>query len=238
MKKSHSIPNWKYWLSYIKEVHIESAPSSINPHLYVSLDRGKMQLCTENAVYSYEDRYDNFRLLFDQINLGEQNIKQVLILGLGLGSVPLLVELSGLQVDHMAFVEVDKAVVYLAEKYGLNRIEAKYTVYQADAEVFLKVHSDKYDLIVSDIFLDDKIPDYFLSPDYLEGIKNVMNPECLVIMNTLASTSEDKQSSRAYFDQVFSKMFPQGGLTHVWENYMLMNRPAKILDKKIQIKTK
>jgi hypothetical protein len=77
-------PFWKNLLSYFFEFHIESAPSEVNPHLYVSLSRGRYQLATASAIYSFEDLYDNFFNAFKQINLDENPIKNVLILGLGL----------------------------------------------------------------------------------------------------------------------------------------------------------
>ncbi|MEL6944963.1 MAG: hypothetical protein AAFO82_20090, partial [Bacteroidota bacterium] len=54
---AQSIPRWKRWWSYLSEIHIESAPNEINPHLYVSLRNGRYQLSTANAIYSYEDLY-------------------------------------------------------------------------------------------------------------------------------------------------------------------------------------
>ncbi len=225
MEKSKGvIPAWKYGLSYLWEVHVESAPSMINPHMYVSLKNGRMQLCTKNAVYSYEDRYDNFRLLFKQIRLGDRAFERVLLLGLGLGSVPLLVELSGLSVEHMTFIEIDENVIYLAEKYGLNRLTTPYTTYCVDAQQFIKIHGEKYDLIISDIFIDDEIPTYFLSTAYLDSLDQLLAENGLIIINTLASTPEDRLKSDQYFNEIFQPKFDQGSKRHVWENYMLMNR--------------
>ena len=85
-------PFWKKILSYFFEFHIESAPSEINPHLYVSLNRGRYQLSTANAIYSFEDLYDNFFDAFKKVNLDQYPIKNVLVLGLGLGSIPLMLE--------------------------------------------------------------------------------------------------------------------------------------------------
>jgi spermidine synthase len=206
------------------EVLIESAPSDINPHMYVSLSKGRMQLCTENAVYSYEDRYDNFRLLFEKINLSEQSFDRILLLGLGLGSVPLLIEMSEMPAREMTFVELDPQVIYLAEKYTLKQLAVPYTTYCADAEIFVKSHQAEYDLILSDIFLDDAIPDYFVSKDYVDELARLLHPQGLIIMNTLASTAEDKVISRAYFDQIFNQKFPTAVLHHVWENHMLLSR--------------
>ncbi|MEL7021873.1 MAG: hypothetical protein AAGK47_09700, partial [Bacteroidota bacterium] len=87
-----NVPTWKKWLSYLTEIHIESAPSEINPHLYVSLRRGRYQLCTANAIYSYEDLYSNFYKAFEQVNLHKIKGDRVLILGYGMGSIPYILE--------------------------------------------------------------------------------------------------------------------------------------------------
>ncbi len=224
MQKGRIIPTWKYWLSYLMEVHIESAPSEINPHLYVSLRKGKIQLSTANAVYSYEDRYDNFRLLFEKIKIGERSFSSALILGLGLGSVPLLLSKNKVPLKHMTLVELDERVIYLAEKYMLSSINIPYTIICADAQHFVPLHSEKYDIILSDIFLDDLIPDYFLSLDYLESLKRLMHEESLLVVNTLASTKEDRKKAREYFEKVFTVAFPSAQWMHLWENYMLLNR--------------
>ena len=52
-------PLWKRWLSYLFEIHVESTSSDYNPHLHVSLNNGRYQLSTANAIYSFEDLYDN-----------------------------------------------------------------------------------------------------------------------------------------------------------------------------------
>ena len=86
------IPKWKKWLSYLMEWHIESAPSPINPHLYVSLKKGRYQLCTANAVYSYDELYNNFSDLFPQLKIEQLPGQRILVLGFGLGSIPLIIE--------------------------------------------------------------------------------------------------------------------------------------------------
>ena len=226
LKKQH-LPKWKYWLSHLFEIHIESAPSALNPHLYVSLKNGKLLLGTQNAVYSFEDRYDNFRLLFNQIELGQYSFKRALILGLGLGSVPLLIEKSGARLSDMVLVEIDEKVIYLAEKYALHRLITPYTTYCTNAESFVQLHQEQYDFVVSDVFLDDVIPAFFRTPAYLEHLKRLLSVDGLLIINTLASTAQDRKQSNAYFEEVFKSAFPQGEMRHVWENYMLLNRTIR-----------
>lgn len=221
MKRRPHIPRWKYWLSYLSEVHLTSTPTDINPHLYISIVKGRLQLCSQNAVYSYEDRYDNFRLLFDQIKLDEKPYRSALVLGLGLGSVPLLIEKKGLALDRMTFVELDEQVIRLAEEYTLRYLQTPYESICADAAIFALTHQGAYDFIVSDVFLDDVIPDDLLTKDYVHALHDLLNPDGLIVINTLASTDADKKHSLSYFNDVVKPIFPQATYTHVWENYMI-----------------
>lgn len=221
MNRRPHIPRWKYWLSHLMEVHLTSTPTEINPHLYISIVKGRLQLCSENAVYSYEDRYDNFRLLFDQINLDEKPFQSALVLGLGLGSVPLLIEKKGLALNHMTFVELDEQVIRLAEEYTLRYLHTPYSAICADAAIFADAHQETYDFIVSDVFLDDVIPADLLTKDYLRALHDLLNPGGLIVINTLASTDADKHKSLAYFNETVKFLFPHATYTHVWENYMI-----------------
>ena len=87
------IPRWKKMLSYLIDLRIEQSSSDHHRHLDIWLSKGRFQLCTENAVYSYEDLYDNFGKLFTK-KLAMERLpgNQVLILGLGLGSIAIILD--------------------------------------------------------------------------------------------------------------------------------------------------
>jgi spermidine synthase len=222
VKTVEKIPLWKKWLSYLFDVRIESAASDLNPELHVLLCAGKLQLCTANAIYSYEDRYDNFRLLFKKINMISPKRASVLVLGLGMGSVPLLLEKTGMKIAHMTFVELDETVIYFAEKYQLHKLNIPYTVFCADAEGFVTQCTESYDLIISDVFVDDVIPMNLTEVPYLQKVKELLLEDGRLIYNCLASTKKDKQLSQAIFESAFVKVFPKSKLHHVWQNYMLV----------------
>ena len=118
------IPRWKRLLSYFVEFHIESAPSELNPHLYVSLNRGRYQLCTANAVYSFADLYDNFVKAFQRLQPAQLPIREVLLLGFGLGSIPLMLEKKFHCRIRYTGVEADESVIWLAGKYALPELQS------------------------------------------------------------------------------------------------------------------
>ena len=219
-------PWWKRWWSYFMEVHIESTSSEYNPHLYVSLSRGRYQLCTANAIYSFEDQYDNFRKTFVRVDLDKLPGKEVLILGFGLGSIPILLEKIFDRDLYYTAVEIDEAVIELASKYALPDIQSPIEMICTDAAIYVDQEPATFDLICMDVFLDDVVPDTFEQASFLIGLKNILNSNGLLLFNRLASTKQDKLDSRRFFEDHFLKIFPQGAYLEVGGNYILLNDAA------------
>lgn len=215
---------WKRLLSYLFEWHIESAPSETNPHLYVSLRNGRYQLCTANAVYSYEDLYTNFLWAFEQLELERLPGKDVLVLGLGLGSIPLILEKKFSKRYHYTAVELDEAVIYLAGRYGLDELSSPITTVCADAYAFLMQNEEQYSLICMDIFLDDVIPGHFESIAFLEALKEALAPGGLLLYNRLTDNKKGLEATKKFFERRFLSVFPHGAYLDVGGNWMLMNR--------------
>ncbi|MEM9918824.1 MAG: methyltransferase domain-containing protein [Bacteroidota bacterium] len=219
------IPFWKRWLSYLTEIHIESAPSPHNPHLYVSLRRGRFQLSTANAIYSYEDLYDNFSGAFEQLHLDRLPGKEILILGFGLGSIPIILEKMGYH-HHYTAVEVDESVVDLATRYAMPRIDSPVQMICADALAFVQQCQSHFDLIAVDLFLDDLIPAPFESQTFLERTKELLNPGGVLLYNRLAFTPQDKEEARKFLEGPFRTVFPEGIHLDINGNWMLLNHGA------------
>lgn len=217
------VPNWKKWLSYFMELHIESAPSEYNPHLYVSLVQGRFQLCTANAVYSYGDLYDNFVKGFNGVNIEKRNIKNVLILGFGLGSIPEILEKRGLDYHYTA-VEIDEEVLYLANQYTLPQLQSPIDLICADAFAWVNMCTEQYDLICMDVFLDDVVPEHLQQVEYLQQLKGLLAPNGLLMFNRLAATKEDIAETKSFFEQQFLSVFPGGRYLDVSGNWMLLNQ--------------
>jgi spermidine synthase len=218
-------PIWKILLSYLTELHIESAPSEINPHLYVSLSKGRYQLSTANAVYSYGDLYDNYRKIFERMNLPNSQIEKVLILGFGLGSVPFMLEKKFEQKYHYTGIEIDENVVYLAEKYVISELNSPIEIYCADAFSFVMQTSEKFDLIAMDVFLDDIIPNNFHSQEFLIALKDLIEENGLLLYNRLSLTEQDQKDTQSFYESEFLTVFPNGTYLDVGGNWMLMNKP-------------
>ncbi len=214
-------PFYKNWLSYFTEVPIVSTGSDYNEVLDLFLVKGRYQLCTEKAIYSYGDKYDNFANAFRQIDL--EGVNDVLVLGLGLASIPYILE----KIHHKDFVytgvEIDEEVVYLASKYVLDELKSEVNVYTTDAYTFMCMNESRYDLICMDVFVDDLIPEELESIDFTEMLRDTLAPGGKLIYNRLAYSPEDKTGTEQYFQNVFSKVFPDGRIYETGGNRMLIN---------------
>ena len=216
-------PFHKRLLSYFWEQHIESVSSEINEELSVSLIRGRYQLYTTNAIYSFEDLYYNFLGAFKQMDLEKLPGKKVLILGFGLGSIPIILESKFNVFFEYTAVEIDEAVLYLANKYAVPKINAPIQFICADALQFVNTTEEMYDMVLVDIFLDDVIPEKFGQQVFLESLSEIMNPNGVILYNKLALTDEDKKESTEFFNAIFNPVFENGVAFEVKGNHMLLN---------------
>lgn len=217
-------PLWKKILSYLITIPIESTGSEVNQILDVVLSKGRVQLSSENAIYSFEDLYSNFDLLFDKIDLKTLDGSKVLILGFGLGSIPILLEKKGVQVNSFLGIEIDEEVLILANKYSSAKIKAPIQLVCADAQHFVRSCSDKFDLVLIDVFLDDYIPEPILSAEFLEHLKAIlMDKDSKVIMNTMYNDEKARKLSSNYYKTVFEKAFEKSRFIDVHMNRMILN---------------
>jgi len=181
-------------------------------------------LCTANAVYSFEDLYDNFFTTFENIDLEKRNIQNILVLGFGLGSIPTMLEKNfGKKYDYTA-VEIDESVIYLASKYALPQLDSKVEIICANAYSFVMQCQQKFDLICMDVFLDDTVPSEFEQSDFLEKLKTLINPEGILLYNRMIFRPKARRKTEIFFDKKFKPVFPEGSYLEVKGNWMLMNR--------------
>ena len=216
-------PTWKRMLSYVLELHVESTSSEYNPHLYVSLKNGRYQLSTANAVYSYGDLYDNFSGAFKQIDLDKADIKTVLVLGLGLGSIPIILEKVFDKQYHYTAVEIDEEVVFLASKYTLPELQSNIEVICADASNYILQCEQQFDLIAVDLFIDDVIPESFQQDTFLLQIQNLLTDKGILLYNHLAYSKKDVVRARSFYEEKFKPIFQQGTFVETNGNWMMMN---------------
>ncbi len=216
-------------LSYFTEIHVESVTSEYNESLQVLLKNGRYQLCTPNAIYSYADKYTNFREAFEQIDLSVRPIDHVLVLGFGLGSIPYMLEKIFVKNYTYTGVEIDESVIYLASKYTLDDLDSDIELIHADAYAFVLQSSVRYDLICIDIFIDDQIPDVFLTQTFLQDVAENLSDAGFILFNHLAHTEADNLAASKYYHDTFNKIFPKSAVLQVSKNHVLISDNSRVV---------
>ena len=223
------IPFWKKWLSFLFDVHIETRSSEHNPVLQVDLVRGRLQLCSENAIYSFADLYGNFRQAFQQLEMKRLEGGRFLVLGFGLGSIPYMLEKKSDLRFHYTGVEIDEEVLSLANKYVLSELDSPMEMICADAHSFVELCEQQFDVIAVDLFNDDVIPAKFETKAFLQRTLELLNPDGLLLYNRMTLGPNDELNARRFFDNQFKTVFEDGIFLEVKTNWILLNNSNYLL---------
>lgn len=225
------MPWYKIVWSYFNEIVLETSGSDINGELYLSLNKGQFQLCTRNAIYSYGNRYDNFFDTFALLNLDKPEVKNVLILGMGLGSIPYMLENSFQKTFDFTCVEPDEQIIQWAHTYILNDLKSFVEVIQTDADTFVSMTEYTYDMICVDVFTDTVVPDEILHPDFMESLKHLLTPSGFILFNHLAMYEKEKERALSYYECIFKKTFVNATYLKLKSNFMLLSDQGRQLKK-------
>ena len=134
--------------------------------------------------------------------------ERVLFAGLGGGTLPTaFVELfPELLVD---VVEIDPAVVRVAERYFGFQAGERLQVYVQDARAFIKRagrDGATYDLVILDAFNSDYIPEHLMTREFLLETRALLSERGVVAANTFA-TSRLYDHESATYASVFGRYF-------------------------------
>jgi len=219
---------WQRLRSYLWPVPLRTLRTPRHPRLSLQLVRGRYQLSTPNAVYSFGDLYVNFAEAFRILDLHRLPGRKVLVLGLGLGSVIELLENHHHFEGAYTAVEFDEDIIALARACTLDEISAPVRTIAADAADFLRggAPGGPFDLILMDIFCDVLIPPFFSTGTCADLISGALAPGGLLIENRLYRTRADKANTEAYYRKVFLPRHPQAACLDVDGNRMLIQDGA------------
>jgi len=196
--------SFKQILSFVKQIHIESQKGEYNDSLEVLLWNGKYMLNSPNATYSYEDRYTSYRTALNLINPKLINVKSVLVLGLGLGSIPQMLQKIHKINCNINCVEYDKTIIELAEKYYPTDCNfSKLKIHHSDALEWMKLNTNKFDLITVDLFIDKQVPEKFYTEDFMLSIKTSLTDNGVLLFSRLKENYKSEKLLNDNLKKVF-----------------------------------
>lgn len=116
------------------------------------------------------------------LTLGRFNLKNVGIMGLGIGILATYFDGS----QNVDYFELEEEVLSMARKYFtfLNQSRGVIHYYIGDARVELeKVKEKKYDLLIADAFSGDSIPVHLLTYEALKNYRRHIKEDGIILFN-------------------------------------------------------
>jgi len=149
--------------------------------LEITIINGKKLLDSNNANYSYGSLQRILEFGLSKIDF--KNIHSILILGLGGGSIIQSLRLKFNYQHHITAVEIDQAIIEIAEKeFGICQ-SPSITILNTDAFTFVNETATKFDLIIIDLFIDNKVPDQFYSEEFGKALGGMLTAEGYLLFN-------------------------------------------------------
>jgi spermidine synthase len=124
----------------------------------------------------------------------------ILIIGLGGGTLPRT--LRALLPDALIdVVEIDPAVVQVAQQYFAFRTDARMHVIEADGRAYVRQAlrgEQRYELVMLDAYDHQYIPEHLLTREFLEQVRSLLAPGGIVAANTFSSSRLYDSESTTY----------------------------------------
>lgn len=167
-------------LSFIWPI-ISKVESQHNGTLEVAWYNGKKMLNSKNANYSYGKLQK--ALIYGLSKLEINTEAPILILGLGGGSIIRPLRNKFECTGKITAVEWDEMVADLARtEFGINS-SFGVDVILADAFNYTEHCTEKYGLIIIDLFLDDTVPEVFYGAQFWENVMSLVQRGGSILFN-------------------------------------------------------
>jgi len=141
--------------------------------------------------------------------LFNENIRQVLCIGLGGGSIPkqFVHDYPNVQVD---VVDVDKHVIEVAKKFFQVQPGPRLNLIESDGRVYIRRTRKIYDVIMLDAYTTNRygstVPFHLTTREFFEQVAEHLSPNGIVVYNSTGS--ETNQMTRALY-KTMGVLFPQ-----------------------------
>ena len=182
--------------------------------LFVAQDDRYRWLRADNIWHTQMDRKDPqgrglpYSDYVDLAFLFNPNIRRLLVIGLGGGTVPkrFVRDYPSVKVDA---VEIDPAVIRIAKSYFYVKEGPRLTLHEADGRQFLRRTNQKWDLILLDAYYADTVPFFLTTREFFTIAKAHLNPGGVLCNNVIGQAGGPRS---AFFRSVYRTMdevFPQ-----------------------------
>ena len=176
-------------LSYIFPI-TKKVESKYSGTLEITWLNGIKHLNTKNANYSFGSLQKILK--FGLQNIDVSNCKNILILGLGAGSVISTLIKDFNYKNHITALDIDPVIIEIA-KTEFNLSENKnLKIICDDALGFMNQNKSLFDLIIIDLFIDNKVPESFLNTSFWNDLIKSNSEKGSILFNASLQDNNDK----------------------------------------------
>lgn len=200
--------------SYVYPQKIEVVSSQINNKIEVVQYCGKYSLHVQKLSQSGRLVQTLWKKGVQKAHEGKKDVSKILVLGMGGGSV---IEVLTKQYPKAKIkaIEIDRTMITLGRKYFHLNSYKNVSIEIADAIEWVKnKKKEKYELIIVDLFIGNKVP------KELETIKFLVNSKkCLSVKGTIIINRIQKKTS-IQFEKTLTSVFNSVKIQKVLINYL------------------
>ena len=178
------------YLSYLYPM-TRKVKSKYSDTLEITWYNGKKHLNTKNANYSYGSLQAILKFGLEKIEL--KNMNSILLLGLGGGSVIETLRQDFNYQKQITAIDIDPVIIDIAKTEYQLESNSNTTIICEDALKFIKDNTNKFDLIIIDLFIDIKVPTQFLELKFWEDVVKSKSTNGVILFN---ASLEDKKSNK------------------------------------------
>lgn len=152
-----------------------------NGVLEITMLDGEKVLNSKNANYSYGSLQRILAFGLTKVTLSDVN--STLVLGLGGGCIVDLLRNKFNYQKQITAVELDATVIQIAkQEFGVD-ISDTLKIEHQDAFEFVKQTTNRYDLLIVDLFIDAQVPLLFYSEEFSQCLSEIINKNGFLIFN-------------------------------------------------------
>lgn len=199
---------WQKLNSYLFPILIERNSNALHQELSVYAIKGKMSLHTDQTNYSFGRLHKVFQQAFKRIDIQNINPKKVLILGFGTGSIAYILTKEMKLQPKITGIEKDPDIITLGKKYFDCDGYANTEIICADASEYIRNSSEKFDLIICDLFIEREVPSEFETASFFKACSERLQDKGKLLFNKIVYEKQHKNSlttNEKHINKYFSK---------------------------------
>jgi len=203
---------------------IRRGAGAFNSHLEITLYYNRVQLATEDALYSDGDKYMPAIVAINTIKAFLPSLHNILVLGCGLGSMVQVIRGRGFN-PHFTLVEKDKVILQWAMEFLGAKEPGKTEPVCNDAEAFMAKNKAKFDFIFLDVFIGRVVPPFVYTPAFLIQCRNSLVTGGHIAFNYIVNSELEWENVK----NTFADIFPEHEIVKSGINRVLIGKNADTL---------